>query len=900
MKISDADAGRDEAIETKHCLGGPTPESGAAGQLPGFDERERDLQLLYNELLIETAPLMLFVLDNDLRYVVGTKNLMRLLSFSDQKEMIGLSFKQLFGRTTGGRWIEKMTDSFTKAIDNLSSIDFSDRVILPDDSSLHLRTYISPVIDSGGACRGIAVTFEDITDLSDALERAEAADRSKTSFLANISHEIRTPMNAIKGMNDLLLLTKLDDIQRGYIQNITNATHSLLAIINDLLDFSRIEANKLELLEAPTDTGSLLTDIAGLINLKASEKGLTFVTHISPRTPTMVVCDEIRLKQVLLNLLNNAVKFTGSGYVKFSLQCIPSKADKVILAFSVEDTGRGIKESDLPMIFQPFSQTDRNLSQNTEGTGLGLSISRRLVEKMGGTLEVKSQYDEGSSFYFSVETRAASSESIASVLSPLAKRVLVLAKDAYAAQYENMLRDLGVNYDISCDEESFISLLEKNSYTHAVYKYDFGNSIIEKHMDKLTDTCLPIAIKDIRHASRQNTGANIHVLFEPVLVMHMAQALNRGRMALPGGNAKMGESDLIGSFKFSDVQILLVDDNDINLMVESELLRQYEIEPDTAEGAGNAFELIREKQYDIIFMDHMMPEINGIEATKILREMGGWLSSVPIIALTANAITGMKETYLSCGMNDYISKPIEISELNRVLITWLPRGKITVPEQPSPKDNTSQQYGSETIAALAERLDTAGALTGIGGSESAYIKVVKAFSSTMPGKLSNMREQIAENDYDRFRIDIHASKSSLANIGATDLSYEAKTLEMSAASSDHDYIKENFEQFAERLLELLRFLEETLPDERRDRGNEKNTGSVEVLRTMLENTALLIEDLEQDEALLTMDRATGESYGANLDRRLFQIRAAIESFNYDGASELIRVILSTGETMGGP
>jgi CheY-like chemotaxis protein/HPt (histidine-containing phosphotransfer) domain-containing protein len=558
----------------------------------------------------------------------------------------------------------------------------------------------------------------------------------------------------------------------------------------------------------------------------------------------------------------------------------------VKLNFGISDSGIGIKDADIAMIFQPFAQTDKYMNRSVEGTGLGLPISSRLVKKMGGELKVKSEYGHGSTFFFSIEVKAASSMSLAYVVSSAAKKVLLLMDDLHGSEYRQMLNDLGVEADVCADEADFKTMLADSAYTHLVYRYGYGHRVVEGNMPGIPSSCQVVAVKNIRVAAKQNTGANIEVLFEPVLVTSLAQVVNN--MITQADSRLDADKNAIGAFRCIDAEILLVDDNDINLMVESELLRQYGVEADTAEGARIAYGLVKDKQYDIIFMDHMMPEINGIEATKTLRTMPGWTETVPIIALTANAITGMKETYIACGMNDYISKPIEIPELNKTLLKWLPKEKIVMSV---PKKERHQ--GSAVIVRLAAELDIKNALINIGGSEEGYLDVVKAFMTSMPEKLERMTACLEHNDFDNFRIDIHSCKSSLANIGAADMSDAAKAMETAIISQNFVFVKNNFREFSGHLEELFIFIRNIVSDRVFEENHTKVKGSVDVLRNILEDVRVMIDNLEHDSAIETMDRITSESYGLDLDRKLFQIRAAIDSFNYDRASDMIASILET-------
>lgn len=647
-------------------------------RLRSYSENSLVMQSLYNRLFLETSPVMLFVLDDNLKYILGTDKLMRMLLFSEQSEMVALPFEQLFARLRENDWVKRMKENIKSVLACNHIVHYSENIMTPDDSVMNINVDISPVMDAGGDCLGAVVVMNDVTELISAMEIAKSADRAKSSFLANMSHEIRTPMNAIKGMSDLLTMTQLDDVQCGYVESITNASHSLLSIINDILDFSKIEANKLELTCVSVDVASLMNDVMTVVNLRAAGKGLEFISRVDPTIPAFILCDDLRLKQILLNLLSNAVKFTRHGHISITVECEKKDYDVVKLSFSVIDTGIGIMEKDLPFIFQPFSQSDIHKNRDIEGTGLGLPISKMLVEKMGGELSVSSVYGEGSTFSFSIETKSMSPNPLAKVYDPSSKMVMLIANDIHCEEYFNMLQDLGVPCDICKDEESVFLSLSNSSYTHIIYRYDLGNPIIMKHLDIIPDDCNIAAIKSIVSVSAQSTFGCINVLFEPLLVTSLALLINNE--SVTGiTNSNKGRSK-IGICQFDGAAVLVVDDNDINLMVIGELLKQYGIKADTANSAADALIATENREYDIILMDHMMPEIDGIEATRMLREKGSWLARVPIVALTANALTGMREMYLANGMSDYLSKPIEIAELNRILTHWLPNRRTGLPK----------------------------------------------------------------------------------------------------------------------------------------------------------------------------------------------------------------------------
>jgi signal transduction histidine kinase/CheY-like chemotaxis protein len=503
--------------------------------------------------------------------------------------------------------------------------------------------------------------------LRDANRKAEAASRAKSDFLAKMSHEIRTPMNAITGMAELLLRGKLEEKPRGQVHDIKRAASNLVSIINDILDFSKIEAGMLEIVPSKYLFSSLVNDAVSIIRMRLIEKPVRFYTNIDSSIPLGLVGDEVRMRQIFLNLLSNAVKYTDQGHISVTITKEKEKEDTIWLKINVADTGHGIKPEDKAKLFGDFIQVDVKKS-NIEGTGLGLAITKRLCDAMGGSINMESEYGKGSSFTVIIPQKICDKEHFAAVQNPENKKVLVYERRlVYANSIKWSLDNMKVPNAVVTDEDAFKEALNRKDWNYVFSGHGLYDKI-KPVMENIPSEKRPSLALLVEWGTEAYIP-NVRFVSIPVQSLSIANVLN-GRP-----DNKDYFEDPVGFIRFTipKAKILVVDDIDINLLVVEGILSPYLANVETCLSGEKAIELVKQKEYDIIFMDHMMPGMDGIEATKIIRdwEEQNNKKHVPIVALTANAVSGMREVFIENGFSDFLAKPIDIAKLDEVIDKWI-------------------------------------------------------------------------------------------------------------------------------------------------------------------------------------------------------------------------------------
>ena len=701
----------------------------------------------------------------------------------------------------------------------------------------------------------------------------EKASHMKSDFLANMSHEIRTPMNAVLGLADLALREEMSTAAREYIHQIKASSKNLLVIINDILDFSKIESGKMDINEVEYEPLSLINDLTSIVNSRIGSKEIEFTMDISPDLPKTLYGDSVRIHQIILNLLTNAVKFTHHGEVHFKIDFELKDKDTAIMKAEVSDTGIGIKKEDMHKLFNSFQQVDSKRNRNIEGTGLGLAISRQLLNLMGGKISVESEYEEGTTFYFEVPQKIVDATPVVPKLKKSFKTAVLVGNEYVKRQLGIDLKWLGAEYiDLSVNNSN-----KNMNIDYLIVEKAFFTGAIRNFLSKSPDIqCLVLADYDRIDAI---DIPNVRVISKPVYSLSLYNAMGIQEINFEGG---ISESD---SFTFTapDAHILVVDDNSVNLTVAKGLLEPLNMNIDVASSAAEAIEKIHYIRYDLIFMDHMMPEVDGVEATHIIRRLVPSYNDVPIIALTANAIGGAKEMFLKEGMNDFIAKPIDVKDTVSKLKKWLPKEKILPVDKSSSseQDMTNSDNGSDILN--IKELNTKEAISRL-GSKKLFWSVLKEYYCAIDKKYNAILEHKDAERWRDYTIEVHALKSTSRQIGAEHISEIAAEMEKAGNDGNIELINEKTVPMLEEYLQLKESLKPYFTDA--SEGKERFAQFEEIV-DMLEKMQVALDafdTLQIDEVIEKMSKFKYSEESADFFE---QLKKAAEESNIDDCLDIV-------------